>query len=60
MSNLEIPAQTIVDNLRNEIARLNDERLTLTIKLDHAYQVIAAYEAQTEQAAPATEEQETA
>ncbi len=60
MTNLEIPAQTIVDNLRNEIARLNDERLTLTIKLDHAYSVIASYEAMVEQAVPATEEQETA
>lgn len=60
MTNLEIPAQTIVDNLRNEIARLNDERLTLSIKLDYANKVIAAYEAQAEQMAPATEEQETA
>lgn len=37
----EMPAQMIVDILRNEIARLNDERLTLTIQLQHAQSVIA-------------------
>lgn len=37
----EMPAQMIVDILRNEIARLNDERLTLAIQLQHAQSVIA-------------------
>lgn len=37
----EIPAQLMVDTLRNEIARLNDERITLAIKLQHAYDTIA-------------------
>lgn len=54
----ELPAQMIVDSLRNEVARLNDERLTLQIKLEHSYRIIASYQQAEENAAPATEEPE--
>ena len=41
MDNTELPAQFIVDNLRNEIARLNDERITLSLRLNYAETTIA-------------------
>lgn len=46
--NTEIPAQLMVDILRNEVARLNDERITLAIKLQYAEQVIADLQPQPE------------
>lgn len=38
----QVPDQIIIDGLRNEVARLNDERLSMTIKLQFANQVIEA------------------
>lgn len=52
MNEMEIPAQAVVDSLRNEIARLNDERITLLIKLDHANQVIAQLTAEDDDSSP--------
>jgi len=38
----EVPPQVVIDALRNEIARLNDERVTLAISLQFANQTIEA------------------
>ena len=38
----EVPPQVIIDGLRNEVARLNDERISMTLKLQFANQVIEA------------------
>ncbi len=55
MSNadLEVPAQMVVDALRNQVATLNDEVITLRIKLQHAYSVIESQQKAEENAAPA-------
>lgn len=36
----DIPAQLVVDSLRDEIARLNDERISLTIRLQYALALV--------------------
>lgn len=48
---LEVPPNVIIDGLRNEVARLNDERLSLVMKLDFANQVIEALKHQLAHAA---------
>lgn len=42
VQSFQVPDQIIIDGLRNEVARLNDERLSMTIKLQFANQVIEA------------------
>lgn len=42
VESFEVPAQVIIDGLRNEVARLNDERISMTLKLQFANQVIEA------------------
>ena len=46
----EVPQQVIIDGLRNEVAHLNDERISMTIKLQFANQVIEALKHQLEHA----------
>lgn len=38
VNTFEVPQQVIIDGLRNEVARLNDERLSMMLKLDFANQ----------------------
>lgn len=47
----EVPAQIIVDNLRQEVARLNDERISLLTKLQFSNEVIEVMKAQLQAAA---------
>jgi len=42
VQSFEVPQQVIIDGLRNEVARLNDERLSMSLKLQFANQVIDA------------------
>ncbi len=42
VQSFEVPPQVIIDGLRNEVARLNDERISMTIKLQFANQVVEA------------------
>ena len=42
LQTFEVPPQVVIDGLRNEVARLNDERISMTLKLQFANQVIEA------------------
>lgn len=44
----EVPTNIVIDNLRQEVARLNDERVALVTKLQFANQVIEALKQQLE------------
>lgn len=44
-TDVTLPADIAVNTLRNEVARLNDERLTLMMQLHYAQQTIAAMQA---------------
>ena len=59
-NNFEIPPNVVIDNLRNEIARLNDEKTMLAIKLQFQSDIISAYQHQLQQVEhPETPEEET-
>jgi len=47
-TNYEVPPTIIIDTLRNEIARLNDERLSLVSQLSFANTIVAALQYQLE------------
>lgn len=47
----EVPLNIVVDNLRNEVARLNDERLAVISKLQFQAQIIEALQHQLQHAA---------
>jgi hypothetical protein len=40
MTTYDLPAEYLIDQLRQEVARLNDERLTLTAQLRYSEQII--------------------
>ena len=42
VQSFQVPDQVIIDGLRNEVARLNDERISMVLKLQFANQVIEA------------------
>lgn len=42
VQSFQVPDQVIIDGLRNEVARLNDERISMALKLQFANQVIEA------------------
>jgi hypothetical protein len=44
-TDVSLPADIAVDTLRNEVARLNDERLTLMMQLHYAQRTINAMQA---------------
>lgn len=46
----EVPQQVIIDGLRNEVANLNDERISMVLKLQFANQIIDALKHQLEHA----------
>lgn len=46
----EVPLNIVVDNLRNEVARLNDERLAVISKLQFQAQIIEALQHQLQHA----------
>lgn len=46
----EVPQNVIIDGLRNEVARLNDERISMVLKLQFANQVIEALKHQLDHA----------
>jgi hypothetical protein len=43
---MQVPADIAVAAMRNEISRLNDDRMSLTIQNDYLRQVVAALQAQ--------------
>ena len=47
---LEVPQNVIIDGLRNEVARLNDERISMVLKLQFANEVIEALKHQLDHA----------
>lgn len=49
MPNFDMPAEYLIDQLRGEVARLNDERQTLTAQLRYAEQIIQSKIEENEQ-----------
>lgn len=47
----EAPANIVIDNLRQEVARINDDRISLLSQLDYARQVIKALSTKVDAAA---------
>jgi hypothetical protein len=58
-NNFDVPPNLIIDNLRNEIARLNDERITLAIKLQFQNDIIVSLQQQLEQSNSSNSKEET-
>lgn len=42
VQSFQVPDQVIIDGLRNEVARLNDERVSMMLKLQFANQIVEA------------------
>lgn len=50
VESFEVPQNVIIDGLRNEVARLNDERISMVLKLQFANEVIEALKHQLDHA----------
>lgn len=50
VESFEVPPNVIIDGLRNEVARLNDERISMVLKLQFANEVIEALKHQLDHA----------
>lgn len=61
MEDIDVPQQFVIENLRNEIARLNDERISLKMKFEFSLRIIESMRMQAHQidAPPIEEEPET-
>ena len=61
MEDIDVPQQFVIENLRNEIARLNDERISLKMKFEFSLRIIESMRMQAHQidALPIEEEPET-
>lgn len=46
----DVPPNIVIDGLRNEVARLNDERLSMLMKLEFQAQIIEALKHQLQHA----------
>lgn len=61
MEDIDVPQQFVIENLRNEIARLNDERISLKMKFEFSLRIIESMRMQAHQidSLPIEEEPET-
>ena len=61
MEDIDVPQQFVIENLRNEIARLNDERISLKMKFEFSLRIIESMRMHAHQidALPLEEEPET-
>jgi hypothetical protein len=61
MEDIDVPQQFVIENLRHEIARLNDERISLKMKFEFSLRIIESMRDQVHQidASPIEEENET-